>query len=105
VGHEIKLINFSKQGGPLQLKVMGFARNTTGDQAFVTGVNGFNRPTNVKFGPDGCAWVVDYGAVRDLGADTHFVGPPQNGPLVQIPGTGMIWRICNTAAADDDSED
>ena len=36
----------------------------------------FNRPTNVKFGPDGCAWVVDYGAVRDFGQsdpDTKFV--------------------------------
>jgi hypothetical protein len=104
VGHEVKLINFSKQAGPLQLKIMGFARNQTGDQAFVTGVNGFNRPTNVKFGPDGCAWVVDYGAVRDLGVDTHFVGPPPNGPLVQIPGTGVIWRICNTAGGDDEDD-
>jgi hypothetical protein len=40
--------------------------------------------------------VVDYGAVRDFGqsgADTKFVGAA-NGPLVQIPGTGVIWRIC-----------
>jgi hypothetical protein len=103
VGHEIKLINFSKGSHPLQLQIKGFARNNTGDQAFITGDNGFNRPTNVRFGPDGCAWVVDYGAVRDLGADTHFVGPPQNGPLVQIPGTGVIWRICNSGAADDTS--
>lgn len=93
VGHEIKVINFSDPGEPLALQVAGFARNQTGDQAFVTGVNGFNRPTNLRFGPDGCAWVVDYGAVRDLGADTHFVGAT-NGPLLQIPGTGVIWRIC-----------
>ena len=46
----------------------------TGDQAFVTpDINGFNRPTNVRFGPDGCAYVVDYGAVRDQGADSHVV--------------------------------
>jgi hypothetical protein len=57
-------------------------------------LNAFNRPLNVRFGPDGCAYVPDYGAVRDLGADTHFVGPPANGPLVQIPGTGVIWKIC-----------
>jgi hypothetical protein len=44
-------------------------------------------------GPDGCACVVDYGAVRDKGPDTHFVGAA-NGPLVQIPGTGVIWKIC-----------
>src|SRR5262244_3156640 len=33
VGHEIKLLNFSKVSEPLQLKTMEFARNNTGDQA------------------------------------------------------------------------
>jgi hypothetical protein len=97
VGHEIKVINFSKVGEPLELKIRGFARNTTGDQAFTDpNVAGFNRPTNVKFGPDGCAWIPDYGAVRDFGQSdpaTKFVGAA-NGPLVQIPHTGVIWRIC-----------
>ena len=94
IGHEVKLVNFSQlPDTPLALKIQSFARNSTGDQAFVTNINGFNRPTNVKFGPDGCAYVVDYGAVRDNGADTHFVGAA-NGPLVQIPGTGVIWKIC-----------
>ena len=77
---------------------MRFAFNKTGDQAFVTpgGAPEFNRPTNVKFGPDGCAWVADYGAVRDFGQsdpETKYVGAA-NAPLVQIPGTGVIWRIC-----------
>jgi hypothetical protein len=97
IGHEVKLINFNQvSGSPLALRIQNFARNSTstGDQAFVTNTNGFNRPLNVRFGPDGCAYVVDYGAVRDLSADTHFVGPPANGPLVQIPGTGVIWKIC-----------
>jgi hypothetical protein len=126
VGHEIKLINFptgghdnQNYGGknqndnqfddgmqqPLVLKIMRFAFNKSGDQAFVSpgGAPEFNRPTNVKFGPDGCAWVVDYGAVRDFGQsdpDTKFVNPTpnpnnlNNGPLVQIPGTGVIWKIC-----------
>jgi hypothetical protein len=99
VGHEVKLINFNKQGeGPLELKIMRFAFNRSGDQAFVSPdfPHGFNRPTNIKFGPDGCAWVADYGAVRDFGQsdpETKFVGA-NNGPLVQIPGTGVIWRIC-----------
>jgi hypothetical protein len=94
IGHEVKLINFNQlPGSPLALRIQNFARNSTGDQAFVTNINGFNRPTNLRFGPDGCAYVVDYGAVRDNGADTHFVGAA-NGPLVQIPGTGVIWKIC-----------
>jgi glucose/arabinose dehydrogenase len=94
VGHEIKLLNFAAADGPVALKMMEFARNAAGDQAFITDkVNAFNRPTNIRFGPDGCAWVADYGAVRDPGADTHFQDP-KDAPLVQIPGTGVIWRIC-----------
>src|SRR6516162_884794 len=96
IGHEVKLINFNQvPGSPLALRIQNFARNSTGDEAFIVdNLNAFNRPLNVRFGPDGCAYVPDYGAVRDLGADTHFVGPPANGPLVQIPGTGVIWKIC-----------
>ena len=102
VGHEIKLLNFNRgggngdddDGGPVQLKMMEFARNASGDQAFIaTNVNGFNRPTNIRFGPDACAWIADYGAVRDPGTDTHFA-VPADGPLVQIPHTGVVWRIC-----------
>jgi glucose/arabinose dehydrogenase len=96
VGHEVKLINFSKPGQPLRLEISDFAHNNTFDQAFVSGIHGWNRPTNIRMGPDGCAWVVDYGAVRDFGqsgADSKFVGAG-NGPLVQIPGTGVIFRIC-----------
>jgi hypothetical protein len=98
VGHEVKVINFNQQPtGPLQLSFQNFAFNTTGEQAFVSGAAGFNRPTNVRFGPDGCAYVVDYGAVRDPGGgpggDTRFVDPA-DGPLVQIPGTGVIFKIC-----------
>jgi hypothetical protein len=96
VGHEVKVINFSKPGAPLSLQISEFAHNNTFDQAFVSGAHGWNRPTNVRMGPDGCAWVVDYGAVRDFGqggADSKFVGAG-NGPLVQIPGTGVIFKIC-----------
>ncbi|MFL5269120.1 MAG: hypothetical protein ACJ8AH_21435 [Stellaceae bacterium] len=94
IGHEVKLINFNQlPDTPLALKIQDFARNSTGEQAFVSNINGFNRPTNIRFGPDGCAYVADYGAVRDRGPDSHFVGVA-NGPLVQIPGTGVIWKIC-----------
>jgi len=40
---------------------------------------------------------------RDLGTDTHFVGPPANGPLVQIPGTGAgITRLSAQPSASGD---
>ena len=97
IGHEVKLINFNQvPGSPLALRIQNFARNPPGmEQAFVQdNINGFNRPLQIRFGPDGCAYVVDYGAVRDLSPDSHFVGPPANGPLLQIPGTGVIWKIC-----------
>jgi hypothetical protein len=100
VGHEIKVINFNQNpSGPLQLSFQNFARNNTGDQAFINPNHtaGFNRPTNVRFGPDDCAYVVDYGAVRDPGGGpggaTRFTNPA-DAPLVQIPGTGVIFRIC-----------
>ena len=96
IGHEVKLINFSKQGEALALKIQRFAKNKSGDQAFIDGLHGWNRPTQLRFGPDGCAWISDYGAVRDFGqggSDTKFV-TPADAPLVQIPGTGVIFRIC-----------
>ena len=63
---------------------------------FVDGIRGFNRPTNVRFGPDGCAYVADYGAVRDLGGPTpsRVSRTRADAALVQIPGTGVIWKIC-----------
>jgi glucose/arabinose dehydrogenase len=102
VGHEVKLINFNQDpNSPLQLSFQNFARNDTGDQAFISSTNtaGFNRPTNVRFGPDGCAYVVDFGAVRDPGGGpggpTRFVNAA-DGALVQFPGTGVIFKICST---------
>jgi glucose/arabinose dehydrogenase len=97
VGHEVKLINFNQlPGTPLALEIQRFAHNTIFEQAFPEGLRGFNRPTNVRFGPDGCAYVADYGAVRDNGQSDpaskfQIAG---DGPLVQFPGTGVIWKIC-----------
>jgi glucose/arabinose dehydrogenase len=95
-GHDVELVNFSKPGAPLQLSQQRFAHNTTFDQAFTDGIRGINRPTNLRFGPDHCAYLVDYGAVRDFGQSdpaTKFQ-VAGDGPLVQIPGTGVIWKIC-----------
>ncbi len=103
-GHDIELVNFSGPGDPLQLQQTKFAFNTTGDQAFTDdGVRGINRPTDLKFGPDGCAYLVDYGAVRDFGQsdDATKFKDPADAALVQIPGTGVIWKICATQKPDD----
>src|SRR6266550_9005767 len=103
-GHDIQLINFSRPGEPLQLQLQRFAHNSTFEQAFVARVQGINRPVDLKFGPDECAYLVDYGAVRDFGQsdpDSKFK-VPADGPLLQIPGTGVIWKICRVGESDQD---
>ena len=103
----MKLLNFGPQPGdsddderagrkPLALNFQRFAYNKTFEQAFVSGIAGFNRPTNVRFGPDGCAYVADYGAIRDFGRSDPDTGVKiaADAALVQIPATGVIWKIC-----------
>jgi hypothetical protein len=97
VGHEVKLLNFgSGLGQPLALNFQRFAYNKTSEEAFPDGIRGFNRPTNVRFGPDGCGYIADYGAVRDFGRSDPDAGFKigADAALVQIPGTGVIWKIC-----------
>ena len=97
VGHEVKLLNFmGSSGQPVAINFQRFAYNKTFEEAFPDGIRGFNRPTNVRFGPDGCAYVADYGAVRDFGRSDPDAGfkNPADAALVQIPGTGVIWKIC-----------
>jgi glucose/arabinose dehydrogenase len=120
-GHDIQLANFvpagkhsgdSGKAEPFVLELMRFAFNCRrseqaydpagrpvcngeSEQAFVLGLHGINRPVDAKFGPDGALYLVDYGAVRDFGQsdpDSKFI-TPGDGPLVQIPGTGVIWKI------------
>ncbi|TMI05940.1 MAG: hypothetical protein E6H40_15880 [Betaproteobacteria bacterium] len=101
-GHDVQLINFSRPGEPLQLQLQRFAHNSTFEQAFVGQIHGINRPVDLKFGPDDCAYLVDYGAVRDFGQsdpDSKFK-VAGDGPLLQIPGTGVVWKICRVG--DDD---
>lgn len=127
-GHDVMLVNFSKTL-PLQISTSRFAFNcrqadqrvgpdgSAGcahplGQAFPNQLRGVNRPTTAVFGPDGALYVVDYGAVRDFGRSgegSAFVSPA-DAPLVQIPGTGVIWRISRTAPsggrqADDRDDD
>src|SRR6267378_4403724 len=110
-GHDVELVNFTGNT-PSELQLSRFAFNCRqGDQghdpdgtpkcageteqAFVSQMRGINRPTTIRFGPDGAAYLVDYGAVRDPGGsdpDSKFKSAA-NAPLVQIPGTGTIWKI------------
>jgi len=89
-------VNFSLTGNVLDLSQSRFAHNTTFEQAFPDLVHGINRPVDLKFGPDDCAYLIDYGALRDFGQSdpkSRFIDPG-DAPLVQIPGTGVIWEIC-----------
>src|SRR5207302_1648910 len=121
-GDDIHLINFSRPGGPLQLQ--RFAHNSTFEQAFTGQIHGINRPVDLKFGPDDCAYLVDYGAVRDFGQsdpasrfcpaklldgvtpNPSFPACLTDGsaPLVQIPRTGVIWKICRVGEREPDSD-
>jgi len=111
-GHDVELVNFTSDDNPAELSLSKFAFNcaradqrhdTDGtprcngdsDQAFTQMLRGINRPVTIRFGPDGAAYLVDYGAVRDPGgADPRSqFHNPANAPLVQIPGTGVVWRI------------
>ncbi len=118
IGHDIERAHFLKDG---RIVLERFAFNCkAADQvtdpdgrkrctkpanhAFVDHIRGINRPVDGKFGPDGAFYLVDFGAVRDFGRSTPpgggFADPngskftnPADAPLVQIPGTGVIWRI------------
>jgi hypothetical protein len=57
------------------------------DKAFRDQIHGLNSPVDAKFGPDGALYLVDSGVVQDV---SH---PYPDNPFVQIPATGVIWRI------------
>lgn len=110
-GHDVELVNFLSDN-PSELQLSRFAFNCKqgfqrhdpdgtpqcdgeSEQGFTMMARGINRPTTIRFGPDGAAYLVDYGAVRDPGgADPRSAfTDPADAPLVQIPGTGTIWKI------------
>lgn len=108
-GHDIQIVQFLLDG---RISLSRFAFNckaadqitsTDGrkrcadpaEQAFAEQIRGINRPVDGKFGPDGAFYLVDFGAVRDFGRSdprTRFTNAA-DAPLVQIPGTGVIWKI------------
>ena len=59
-----------------------FAANELPGPAYLNGQNGFDRPSDVAFGPDNALYVADWGGSRVT----------EQG-LEQDPGTGVVWRI------------
>jgi glucose/arabinose dehydrogenase len=51
---------------------------------------GLEHPFNVKFGPDGALYVVDYGEVQ---IDKSLKKEQNKPPYREIPGTGAIWKV------------
>jgi hypothetical protein len=123
IGHDIEKVHFLADG---RIKTERFIFNCTqqvtdpltgvarctapAGEAFAHGLRGINRPVDGKFGPDGAFYLVDFGAVRDNGnadADTKWLHA-EDAPLVQIPGTGVIWKISRVGpvrTADRDDND
>ncbi len=63
-------------------KVEDFAKNKIVGPSYISRQGGFNRPSDVVFGPDSALYVVDWGAAT---ADEEG--------LKQVPATGAVWRI------------
>jgi glucose/arabinose dehydrogenase len=63
-------------------KVEDFALNQLPGPAYINQQGGFDRPSDLVFGPDQSLYIVDWGA-SNLGAEG----------LKLTPGTGSIWRI------------
>jgi hypothetical protein len=123
-GHDVELVNFTQDKSPYELQLSRFAFNCRQgeqthdpdgtprclgetEQAFVMEARGINRPTTIRFGPDGAAYLVDYGAVRDPGGSDRgsMFHNPANAPLVQIPGTGTIWKITRVGGGHERDDD
>jgi glucose/arabinose dehydrogenase len=76
VGHRVSRIS------PDSGRIFTFAINKSGVAASASGEGGFERPIDVKFGPDGGMYIADFGLGEE---DEGF-----------IAGSGVIWRIRRT---------
>ncbi|MDP8937782.1 MAG: PQQ-dependent sugar dehydrogenase [Actinomycetota bacterium] len=77
-------------------KVVDFAVNRIAGGASILPHNGFERPVDCRFGPDGYLYVVDWG---------EMVPAPERGGVEIRLGTGMVWRIRRAAGAPSDHGD
>lgn len=67
--------------------VVPFVRNQQPGPASMQGAHGqgIERPFDVKFGPDGAMYIVDYGVVT--------INMDKKPPYAYQPGTGVIWKV------------
>jgi hypothetical protein len=70
-------------------RVVDFAVNRIAGGASVLPHDGFERPVDCRFGPDGHLYVVDWG---------EMVPAPERGGVELRKGTGVVWRIRRTGA-------
>ena len=72
---------------PASQQVMPFVRNQRPGPASMQGAQGegLEHPFDVKFGPDGAMYIVDYGVVE--------LNPMAMFPFEQKAGTGVIWKV------------
>jgi glucose/arabinose dehydrogenase len=76
---------------PATAGVEPFVWNRQPGPASMNGMQGqgLDRPFNVRFGPDGAMYIVDYGVVKIDMSLTKQGKPPYD----EVPGTGVIWRV------------
>jgi hypothetical protein len=65
-----------------QKKVVPFAYNKVPGPTYISKEGGFNRPSDVVFGPDDALYVIDWGGGRFSAQGLEL-----------DPGTGAIWRV------------
>jgi glucose/arabinose dehydrogenase len=72
---------------PTTRSLMPFVRNQQRGPASMQGKpgQGIERPFDVKFGPDGAMYIVDYGVVE--------IDMSKQPPYTYKPGTGAIWKV------------
>lgn len=85
-GINIELSGFSVQRVDMTTgTVEEFANNSIPGPDYLNQAGGFDRPSDVAFGPDGGLYVVDWGA-STVGVEG----------LKLVPRTGAVWRIYNS---------
>ena len=84
VGYKVVRVDMQRR------EVIDFAVNRQSGPASQLPHNGFERPCNATFGPDGALYVVDWGEIR-LAVERGGVEMPLR--------SGVLWRIWPTGAA------
>ncbi len=78
-GHRVSRIDMTTRG------ITTFAMNKSGFPAIVTREGGFEHPIDVRFGPDGALYVLDYGIIS------------LDYPKTYVSASGVLWRITREA--------